>query len=117
MERSYPRVAAVIATMDRPEFVQDAVASACEQTYGAIEIVIDGSDDNRTETVIKELQQTYLGTPITYVHNNTPQGIPAARNQGIAATNAGYLAFLDDDDRWYPEKTNRQMSVFRSTCF
>ena len=108
-------VAAILATMNRPEYVRGAIASACEQTHESMEVVvIDDSDDRQTEAVVDELRQTYSDVPITYLHNDTPQGLPAARNQGVAATDARFLAFLDDDDRWNPEKTSRQLSLFRS---
>lgn len=114
--RSSSRVAAIIATMNRPEYVRDAVSSACEQTYDPIEvIVVDGSDNDRTESVIEELRQLYPDTSITYLRNETPQGLPAARNQAITVTDAEYFAFLDDDDQWHPEKTARQMSLLRSS--
>ncbi len=114
-EDSDASVAAILATMNRPEYVRDAIASACEQTHESTEVVvIDDSDDGRTEAVVDELRRTYADVRIRYLHNETSRGLPAARNQGVAATDARFLAFLDDDDRWYPEKTSRQLSLFRS---
>lgn len=112
--QSDPLVAVIVATMDRPEYVREAVASACEQTYDPIEVVVvDGSETDRTAAVVEDLRRTYPDRSVTYIHNETPRGLPAARNQAVAATNAEFLAFLDDDDRWYREKTARQMSTFR----
>lgn len=110
-----PSVAAVVATRNRPEYVRDAVTSACEQTYDALEVVVvDGSDGNQTASVIEEVQSTYPSVTFTYIHNDSPRGLPAARNQAVEVTDADYLAFLDDDDRWHPEKITRQMSCFHS---
>ncbi|WP_138004370.1 glycosyltransferase family 2 protein [Halalkalirubrum salinum] len=114
--RETATVAAVIATMNRPGYVREAIESACEQTYGHIEIVVvDGSDDQRTATVVSELRSTYPERRIVYRHNDEPKGLPAARNQAIAETDAAYIAFLDDDDRWHPQKTKKQLSRFESS--
>ena len=99
-------VAVIITTMNRLEYVRDAIASACEQTQESCEqthesmrlVVIDDSDNRRTETVVDELRGAYSDVPITYLHNDTPQGPPAARNQEVAETDVRFLAFLDDDD-------------------
>lgn len=108
-------VAAIIATMNRPNYARDAIRSVCEQTYDPLELVIvDGSIDDETETVVEEFRESSPRTPITYIRNHTPQGLPAARNQAVAATDVEYLAFLDDDDQWRPEKITRQMEVFDS---
>lgn len=115
MQESDASVAALIATMDRPDHVRKAIESVCQQTYDAIEIVVvDASSDDRTNDVVEELRRSYPDRPFEYVHNDTPRGLPAARNQAVAETDAEYLAFLDDDDRWWPEKTARQLSAFES---
>ena len=114
-EEETPLVAALIATMNRPEFVREAITSVCEQSYDPLElVVVDASDDARTEEVVNELKDTYPQRQFTYVHNDTPRGLPAARNQAVSVTDAEYLAFLDDDDQWRPEKIERQMSIFQS---
>ncbi len=113
--RETATVAAVIATMDRPGYVREAIESVCEQTHGHVAVVVvDGSDDKRTATVVSELRSAYPERQILYRHNDEPQGLPAARNQAIAETDAEYIAFLDDDDRWHQRKTERQLSRFES---
>lgn len=113
--RADSRVAAIIATMNRPAYVRDAITSACEQTYGSLEVVIvDGSEDDRTAEVVGDLRESFPERSISYLQNDTPRGLPAARNQAIDATDAEYLAFLDDDDQWYPDKIARQVATFES---
>jgi glycosyltransferase involved in cell wall biosynthesis len=96
--------------MDRPERLRRAVKSVLDQTYEPLEVVVvDGSSDERTAEVLDTLR-TQSGSSIRYIHNDEPQGLPAARNQGIEVTDADLLAFLDDDDEWYPEKTEQQVT-------
>lgn len=113
--RDPPRVAVILATIGRPELVAGAIETVCDQTYEAVELVIvDGSDDDRTEAVVERARRAESNVPMAYIHNEEPQGLPAARNQACAETDAPYVAFLDDDDRWDPTKIERQVSVFRA---
>lgn len=108
-----PTVAALIPTMDRPAYVRGAIESACEQTHGRIEVVVvDASSEDDTKEVVNEMRRAYPDRAFTYIHNDAPRGLPAARNQGAAETDAEYIAFLDDDDRWRPEKIARQVNAF-----
>lgn len=92
-----------------------AIETVRDQTYDAIEVVVvDGSDDDRTEVVVERSRRRDPEVPITYIHNAEPKGLPAARNQASRETEATYVAFLDDDDRWDPTKIERQVSKFRS---
>lgn len=111
MEDSSPAVAALIATMDRPTYVRGAIESACEQTHERIEVVVvDSSSDDDTRDVVEEMRQAYPDRAFTYIHSDA--SLPAARNQGAAETDAEYIAFLDDDDRWRPGKIARQVNAF-----
>jgi len=110
-----PTVSVVIPTMDRADRLERAVESVVDQTYDDIEIVVvDGGSTDRTPDLVSEYQQRLGKTRVTYLRNENPQGLPAARNQGVRATDADLLAFLDDDDRWEPSKTERQVKQFQS---
>ena len=103
-------VAAIIPTLNRADHLQRAMESVVNQTYDDIEIVVvDGGSTDRTPEVITEFQETFSEGSVTYVRNEEPQGLPAARNQGAEATNTDYIAFLDDDDLWYSPKIERQI--------
>lgn len=115
MSNTPPSVAAIIPTMDRPDRVERAVRSVIDQTYDQIEIVVvDGGSDDRTPEVIDRLR-TETDHPIQLLRNDEPQGLPAARNQGVAATDTDLVAFLDDDDTWHPDKTARQVQTLEET--
>lgn len=104
---SGPLVSVVITTYNRPGLLPDAVESARKQTYDPVEIVVV---DDGSETPASEV----LGdaTDVTVVRHEENQGANAARNTGIRESTGEYVAFLDDDDSWAPEKLERQVDAF-----
>ncbi|MBD2435782.1 glycosyltransferase family 2 protein [Nostoc sp. FACHB-110] len=101
-------VSAVIPTRNRPSIAIKAVKSALAQTIQSIEVivVVDGPD----EATVKELHQ--IEDPrlrvIALPKNIGPSG---ARNVGIREAKGNWIAFLDDDDAWLPEKIERQLEA------
>lgn len=108
-----PSVAAIVPTMNRAERLHGALQSAFAQTYDRLEVVVvDGGSADRTPDVVSRYRDRYGDDRVTYVRNDEPRGLPAARNQAAGLTDADLLAFLDDDDRWHPRKTERQVRQF-----
>jgi glycosyltransferase involved in cell wall biosynthesis len=99
-------VSVVIPTRNRRHLVSRAIASARAQTYPNIEIVV--VDDGSTDGTAGDLAQ--FGD-VRLVRLEQPAGGAAARNHGIAASAGAYVAFLDSDDEWLPEKLERQAAV------
>jgi GT2 family glycosyltransferase len=101
-------VTVVIPTRNRPDLVVRSVRSALAQTYPVSEIivVVDGPDDVTAETIagLNEPRARAMVLPVNGGANN-------ARNQGAANAKTEWVAFLDDDDEWLPEKIERQMAV------
>ena len=105
-----PLVSVVIPCYNRETFIADAIESALAQTHQNLEILVvdDGSSDG-TETVIKR----YLNDPrVRYFKHETNRGIPAARNTAIRQARGEYVALLDSDDMWLPNKVEAQLRVF-----
>ncbi len=106
-----PQVSIVIPTFNRAHLIGETLDSVLAQTYHDWEIIVvdDGSTDN-TAAVI-----ACYGTAVHYIRQpNAGQG--AARNTGIRAACGDYIAFLDSDDLWLPDKLDRQMQVLDSTA-
>ncbi len=97
-------ISVIIPTYNRKNFLKIAVESVLNQTYKNFELIIvdDGSTDD-TENLIK----SYNDERIIYWYQKN-RGASAARNTGISIANGYYIAFLDSDDRWKPEKLEIQ---------
>lgn len=105
-----PLVSAIIPTHNRARMLARAVRSVLRQTYPRIEIIVV-DDASRDDT--KEVLESFADPRIRYVRHETNKGGAAARNTGIRAAQGEYIAFLDDDDEWMPEKTEEQLKVLR----
>jgi glycosyltransferase involved in cell wall biosynthesis len=97
----------VIATRNRATKLRSAIESALNQSHAPREIwVVDDGHDN-ARTVVSRCSAS-----IHYLRGRN-EGVAAARNLAIAQATTDYVAFLDDDDRWYPQKLERVASVAR----
>ena len=106
-----PFISVVIPTFNRAQQVQVALRSVLAQTYAEFEVIVvdDGSTDTTWEAVERFIsQQNGKGKQIRYF-SQTNQGPSAARNKGIAEANGDWIAFLDSDDVWLPEKLEWQL--------
>lgn len=104
-----PKVTVIIPTYNRAHLVKDAVESVLNQTYQDFELIVidDGSTDNT-----KEVLAVYKDK-LTYIYQEN-QGRSSARNHGIKLAQGEYIAFLDSDDVWFPDKLERQVPVLES---
>lgn len=102
-----PKISVIVPTYLRPALVTRAVRSALQQTFEDIEVlvVVDGRD----ERTCRALEA--LGDPrVRILVPECNLGNAGARNHGIAAARGQWVALLDDDDLWYPEKLERQLA-------
>ena len=99
-------VSVVIPTYNYGRFVVDAVDCALQQTWGNLEVIVvdDGSTDDTRERLAPYLDR------IQYVHQPN-RGLSAARNTGIRHARGEWIALLDADDLWHPQKIERQLSI------
>lgn len=112
MTHNMPTVSVVIPTCNRPDLLPRAIRSVLAQTYQDLEIiVVDDGMKVRAESFVASLGDTR----IRYIKNETSLGGSGARNRGIKEAKGEYVAFLDDDDEWFPEKLSIQMGQFADT--
>jgi len=104
-------VTIVIPTYNRGYILSRAIKSVLNQTYQNMEIIIvdDGSKDN-TEEVVKK----FTDTRIQYIRHSENRGLSAARNTGIKNSKSDFVAFLDSDDEYLPEKIEKSLEVFKN---
>lgn len=102
-------ISAVIPAYNAEDTIARALRSVLDQTCPVDEIIVvdDGSTDGTGEIVQKQFPQ------VTYICQDN-QGAAAARNRGIEAASGDWIAFLDADDEWLPEKTRRQKQVIEA---
>lgn len=104
-------VSVVIPTRDRARIVVDTVRMALDQRDVEVEVVVvdDGSRDATGQAL------DALGDPrVTVVRNASSRGVARARNRGIGLAAHPWVAFLDDDDRWCPDKLRVQLDRART---
>ncbi len=107
-----PTVSVIIPTYNRPDLVKKAIQSVLNQTYHDFEIiVVDDGIKKRAEEAVK----SFSNQQIRYIKHPQNRGGAAARNTGIRASGGRFIAFLDDDDEWLPEKLEIQMKEFANT--
>jgi len=103
-----PKVSVVIPTYNRARFLCEAINSVLNQTFRDFEVIVvdDGSTDNTAELLSR------YSDSIHYVRQDH-RGRSHARNCGIQLARGEYIAFLDSDDIWLPDKLERQMTLFK----
>ena len=106
-----PRVSVCIGAYNRKDTIRACVDSALAQTWPDREIVV--VDDASTDGT-REILQSY-GDAIRLILRDANSGIcPITRNQAAAAAKGEYVAFLDSDDVWYPEKLAKQVAFLEA---
>jgi glycosyltransferase involved in cell wall biosynthesis len=119
-----PLISVVIPTYNRGQKTIAAIQSVLTQTYLHLEIIVidDGSTDGSSEAIQQFLNQRTNGNDqVQQIHyfKQPNQGPGAARNAGIEKARGEYIAFLDSDDDWLPEKLEWQMRAieqFKNDC-
>ena len=107
MTRLEPYVSVVIPTRDRPWYARRAVRSVLAQQGVRVQVVLvdDGSETPLADTI-------GLDDPrVLIVRHCSSLGVAAARNRGIDVADGPWVAFLDDDDMWAPDKLQRQLEA------
>lgn len=103
------KISVIIPTFNREDFIENAIKSVLRQTYKVDEIiVIDNLSTDNTLVLIKDKYPQ-----ITVLKENKP-GVSYARNKGILKAKNNWIALLDSDDEWLPNKIELQVEKIRS---
>lgn len=107
----FPLVSAIITTHNRLELLKKAIESVKKQSYNNIELIVvdDNSIDGTYEWCKKQ------GFKYIHISEKESCGGNHARNVGILEAKGKYVAFLDDDDYWLPEKIKKQVEKIEET--
>jgi glycosyltransferase involved in cell wall biosynthesis len=102
------RVSAIIPTRHRPELLERAIRSVLAQTFEDFEVivVIDGPDGETRPDMLRAMSRR-----IQVVSLAKNVGLAEARNEGIRRARGRWVALLDDDDEWLPEKLELQVAA------
>jgi glycosyltransferase involved in cell wall biosynthesis len=105
-QQQEPVISVVIPTWNRAQFIAPTIDSVLRQTYAQYEVIVvdDGSTDNTAEILA-----AYRDKIIYILKQNG--GVSSARNAGIQAARGRYIAFVDDDDLWLPDKLSLQAQL------
>jgi glycosyltransferase involved in cell wall biosynthesis len=101
------RITVIIPTYNRADKIIPSIQSVLDQSYGDFElIIVDDSSTDDTEAVITSIPDDR----IVYFKLSENKGAAGARNAGVEHAESEYIAFHDSDDRWLPDKLEKQVS-------
>jgi glycosyltransferase involved in cell wall biosynthesis len=100
-------VSVVIPTRGRVDLLRCAVGTALGQSADVEVVVVDDASADGTAAWLAD----HTDARLRVVRHATPLGVSAARNSGVRAARGAWIAFLDDDDAWAPDKLDSQLSA------
>lgn len=111
-ELSSLRVSVVMPVFNAADTVIDSIHSVIQQTHGNWELLVvdDGSTDGSPELI----ESTFSDARVRVVRSNARGGAAKARNTAISIASGRFVAFLDADDLWLPQKLEQQVALMRA---
>ena len=109
-------VSVIIPYYKKRNFVKDSIASVLKQSYDYLEILIIYDDINQNDLeFLQELSK--IDKRIKIINNKKRLGAGLSRNKGIEQSNGKYIAFIDADDTWAPDKLKDQLSFMKKNSY
>ncbi|MBM4145211.1 MAG: glycosyltransferase [Nitrospira sp.] len=112
--KTNPLVSVIVPTFNRPEMLQETLRSIIDQTYKNYEIIVVNDAGVDVENIVAEKKH---GRNIIHIKHSSNKGLAGARNTGINAANGKYIAYLDDDDIFYPEHLETLVKFLESSGY
>jgi glycosyltransferase involved in cell wall biosynthesis len=112
LQKDHPLVSVVIPVYNRASTIQRSIESVLHQTYPVFEIIVvdDGSTDDTRDVV-----GSIMDKRIRLIRHQINSGVSSTRNDGMKEARGKYIAWLDSDDEWFPEKLNEQVLILESS--
>ena len=111
---SQPLVSVIIPTFNRPERLVHAVKSVLAQTYESIEVLVINDGGCNVEPLLSSLSGS---EKITYLRLGQNQERSHARNMGLKLSRGKYIAYLDDDDQYYPNHVETLVTFLENSAY
>jgi len=109
-------VSVIIPYYKKRNFIKETVVSVIKQSYNYLEILIIYDDTNLNDLeFLQELKK--LDNRIKIINNNKRLGAGLSRNKGIEQSNGKYIAFIDADDTWVPDKLKDQITFMKKNNY
>jgi len=113
-QRPSPLVSVIVPTHNRRTMLPEAIKSILGQAFTDFEIIVVNDAGEDVADIITELNTQ---GKIHYIHHQSNQGLAAARNTGIKAAKGKYIAYLDDDDLYYPDHLAKLVEFLESSDY
>jgi len=105
-------VSVIMPTFNASRYLAGSIESILSQTYTNLELLItDDCSTDETRNILKEFSERDKRVKVKYLKENSGPGV--ARNRSIERAKGRYIAFCDCDDRWMPDKLERQIAHMR----
>jgi hypothetical protein len=110
-DRHGPLVSVLLPTFNRPRYLAQALASVVRQTYRNLQIVVvnDGGED------VSGIVRSFDDPRIEFIDRKENRGKPFSLNEALARARGEYVAYLDDDDVYYPHHVGVLVQILEST--
>lgn len=111
--QSTPLISVIMPCYNMEKFIASSIQSVCNQTFADWELlIVDDASTDKTAKIVQRFQET--DSRIHFAAKSMHTGIAATRNQAIGMAKGQYLAFLDADDVWHPDKLKRQFAFMKT---
>jgi glycosyltransferase involved in cell wall biosynthesis/MoaA/NifB/PqqE/SkfB family radical SAM enzyme/predicted SAM-dependent methyltransferase len=109
---SKPLVSVIVPTYNRPEMLVETLRSILDQIYKNIEIIVVNDAGADVEGLVQGLNRS---NNIRYIRHTENEGLAASRNTGLKAAKGKYIAYLDDDDIYYPDHIETLVRILETS--
>jgi len=106
-------VSVIVTTYNRPHLLADALHSIQKQTYQDFEIIVVNDGGVEIEHIVSRLHKNN----ITYIKHSMNKGPAAAKNTGLKLVKGKYIAYLDDDDNFYPDHLETLIRILEASNY